>query len=159
MILREEKLKKKEREKKKSVDMRKTERGELLRKVIVNIGLERMNIHKRITVEALLDSRATGLVIRISLEFARKQRFKLKKIEKSIYVRDVDGMFNKKRLIEHTIEINIFIKDIGVKIEEYGLSFSSFSFSFYFPFNLFFHFSIFRTPGLGLEVISHISHI
>jgi len=108
MILREEKLKKKEREKKKSVDMRKTERGELLRKVIVNIGLERMNIHKRITVEALLDSRATGLVIRISLEFARKQRFKLKKIEKSIYVRDIDGMFNKKRLIEHTIEINIF---------------------------------------------------
>ena len=30
---------------------------------------------------------------------------------------------------------------------------------FYFLFNLFFIFSIFRTMGLGLEVISHISHI
>ena len=46
MILREEKLKKKERKKKKSVDMRKTEREELLRKVIVKIGLERMNMQK-----------------------------------------------------------------------------------------------------------------
>jgi len=35
------------------------------------------------------------------------------------------------------------------------LVFSSFSFSFYFPFKLFFHFSIFRTLGLGLEVIGH----
>jgi len=30
---------------------------------------------------------------------------------------------------------------------------------FYFIFDLFFIFSIFRTLGLGLEVISHISHI
>ena len=57
-----------------------------------------MNMHKGITVEALLDSRAIDLVIRISSELARKQRFKLKKIEKSIYVRNVDGMFNKKEV-------------------------------------------------------------
>ena len=48
-------------------------------------------------VEVLLDSRATGLVI--SSEFARKQGFKLKKIERPIYVRNVDNIFNKKRLI------------------------------------------------------------
>ena len=30
---------------------------------------------------------------------------------------------------------------------------------FYFPFDLFFIFSIFRTLGLGLEVINNISHI
>jgi len=30
---------------------------------------------------------------------------------------------------------------------------------FYFPFDLFFIVSIFRTLGLGLEVIDHISHI
>jgi len=35
------------------------------------------------------------------------------------------------------------------------LIFSSFSFLFYFPCNLFFYFSIFRTLGLGLEVIGH----
>ena len=42
-----------------------------------------------------------------------------------------------------------------VKIEECRLSFSLFSFLFYFPFNLFFHFSIFRTLRLELEVICH----
>jgi len=51
-------------------------------------------------VKALLDSKATGLVM--SSEFARKQRFKLKKIERLIYVRNVNGMFNKKRPIEYT---------------------------------------------------------
>ena len=34
-----------------------------------------------------------------------------------------------------------------------------FLFHFYFSFDLFFIFSIFRTLGLGLEVIDHISHI
>ena len=42
----------------------------MLREVMVNIGLERINIQKGVTVEALLDSRAMGLVI--SSEFARK---------------------------------------------------------------------------------------
>jgi len=32
-------------------------------------------------------------------------------------------------------------------------------FLFYFIFELFFTFSIFKTLGLGLEVIGHISHI
>ena len=57
-------------------------------------------------VEALLDSRATELVM--SSEFARKQRFKLKKIERSIYIRNVDRIFNKKRPIENTVEVNIY---------------------------------------------------
>jgi len=48
----------------------------------------------------------TGLVI--SLEFARKQRFKLKKLDRPIYVRNVNGLLNKKRPIEHTVEINIY---------------------------------------------------
>jgi len=45
-------------------------------------------------VEVLLDSEATGLVM--SSEFARKQGFKLKKLEKPMQVRNVDGSFNKK---------------------------------------------------------------
>jgi len=44
----------------------------------------------------------------MSLEFARKQEFKLKKIERPIYVRNVDSFFNKKRPIEHTVEVNIY---------------------------------------------------
>jgi len=35
------------------------------------------------------------------------------------------------------------------------LVFSLFSFLFYFPFKLFFHFSIFRTLGLGIVMIGH----
>ena len=65
--------------------------------MIVKIRLQKINIQKEIMVEVLLDSRATGLVI--SSEFARKQGFKLKKIERPIYVRNVDNIFNKKRLI------------------------------------------------------------
>ncbi len=46
----------------------------------------------------------------MSSEFARKQRFKskLKKIEKSIYIRNIDGFFNKERPIKHTVEVNIY---------------------------------------------------
>jgi len=57
-------------------------------------------------VEALLDSGATGLVM--SSEFARKQEFKLKKLDRLMYVRNVDGSLNKERLIEHTVEVNIY---------------------------------------------------
>ena len=49
------------------------------KEVIIKIGLERIDIQEGIIVEALLDSRAMGLVM--SLEFVRKQGFKLKKIE------------------------------------------------------------------------------
>jgi len=46
--------------------------------------------------------------MRMSLEFAKKQGFKLKKIERLIYVRNVDGIFNKKRPIENMVEVNIY---------------------------------------------------
>ncbi len=45
--------------------------GKTLREVTVKIGLERINIQEKVTVEVLLNSGATGLVI--SSEFARKQ--------------------------------------------------------------------------------------
>jgi len=32
----------------------------------------------------------------------------LKKIEKSIYIRNIDGFFNKEGPIEHTVEVNIY---------------------------------------------------
>jgi len=51
-----------------------------LRKVMVKIGLERIDMQEGIMVEALLDSRAMGLVM--SSEFAKKQGFKLKKLER-----------------------------------------------------------------------------
>ena len=48
-------------------------------------------------MEDLLDSRATGLVM--SSEFAEKQGFKLKKLERLINMRNVDRLLNKEGLI------------------------------------------------------------
>jgi len=87
----------------------------LLREVTVKIGLERINIQERVTVKVLLDSRAIGLVI--SSEFVRKQKFKLKKIERPIYIRNVDGTFNKKRLIEYTMKMNIYYQGHRERME------------------------------------------
>ena len=90
---------------KKEEKVRKLE-GKVLREVTVKIGLERIDMQEEITVEALLDSRATGLVM--SSEFARKQGFKLKKLERLIQVRNVNGSFNKEGPIENTVEVNIY---------------------------------------------------
>jgi len=79
---------------------------EVLRKVTVKIGLERVDTQEGITVEVLLDSGATGLVM--SSEFAKKQGFKLKKIERSIYVRNMDGSLNKEGSIKYIVEVNIY---------------------------------------------------
>jgi len=90
-------------EKKKEV--RKLE-GKTLREVTVKIVLERIDTQERVTVETLLDSGATGLVI--SSEFAKKQEFKLKKLERPVNVKNVDGSFNKEGPIEYTMEVNIY---------------------------------------------------
>jgi len=78
----------------------------MLKEVTVKIVLERIDTQKEVTVKILLDSNLTELVI--SSKFTKKQGFKLKKIEKLIYVRNVDSSFNKEGSIEHTVEVNIY---------------------------------------------------
>ena len=87
----------------------------MLREATVKIGLEKMDIYKGITVKGLLDNSVTDIVI--SLEFVRKQGFKLKKVKKLIYVRNVDGIFNKKEPINHIVEINIFDQEHKERVE------------------------------------------
>ena len=72
----------------------------------MKIELERIDIQEGITVEALLDSSTTELVI--SSEFARKQSFKLKKLDRPMYVKNVDSSLNKIGPIEHMVKINIY---------------------------------------------------
>ena len=86
-----------------------------LREVMVKIGLERIDIQEGIPVEVLLDSGATGLVI--SSEFAKKQGFKLKKLERLMNVRNVDGLLNKKGPIENTVEVNIYYQGHRERME------------------------------------------
>jgi len=79
-----------------------------LREVTIKIRLERLDMQEGITVEALLDSGAMGLVM--SSEFSRKKGFKLKKLERPIQVRNVDGSFNREGPIENTVEVNVYYK-------------------------------------------------
>jgi len=72
-------------------------------------------MQKGIMVKTLLDSRIIGLII--SFKFARKKGFELKKIEKPIYMRNVDETFNKKGPIEYTVEINIHYQGHKKRIE------------------------------------------
>ena len=57
-------------------------------------------------MEVLLDSVVMGLVM--SSEFAKKIRFKLKKIERPIYIRNVNRTFNKEGPMEYIVKVNIY---------------------------------------------------
>ena len=51
-------------------------------------------------------------------ELTRKQGFKLKKkIEKIIYVRNINGTINKKRPIENIIKVNIYYQKYRKRIK------------------------------------------
>jgi len=89
--------------------------GKVLREVTVKIGLERIDMQEGITVEVLLDSGATGLVM--SSEFAKKQSFKLKKLERPMQVRNVDGSFNREGPIENTVKVNIYYQGHRERME------------------------------------------
>ena len=58
----------------------------MLREFTVKIGLEKIDMQERVTVKVLLNSSVTGSVM--SSNFAKKQEFKLKKIERPIYMRN-----------------------------------------------------------------------
>ena len=98
----------------KKVEVRKMD-GKPLREVTVKIGLERIDMQEGITVEVLLDSGAMGLVI--SSEFAKRHGFKLKKLERPMHVRNVDGSLNKERPIEHTVKVNIYYQGHRKRME------------------------------------------
>ena len=44
----------------------------------------------------------------MSSKFTKKQGFKLKKLERPMNVRNVDGSLNKEEPIENTVEVNIY---------------------------------------------------
>ena len=103
-ILREERARRR-------VEVRQTkvEREEKkLREVTMKIGLKYEEEEKRIIVDALLDSGAIGLMM--SKEFTRKHRFRRTKLERPIYVRNVDGTLNYMGPIEDIVEIEIYFK-------------------------------------------------
>jgi len=104
-ILREEKAKR-------GVEITKVEKKEkkakLLREVVVKIGLKQEENKEGVVTEVLLDSGVMGLVM--SKEFVRRHKFKRMKLERLVYMRNVDGMLNYVGLIVDTVEVEIFFK-------------------------------------------------
>ena len=77
-----------------------------MREVTVKIRLKQEEEEKGVMIEMLLDSRATGLVM--SEEFAKKHRFRRRKLKRLVYARNVDGMLNYVGPIINTVEVEIF---------------------------------------------------
>ena len=100
-ILREEKVKR-------GIE-KKEKKEKLLREVTVKIGLKQEEEEKGVVTKVLLDSGATGLVM--SEEFARRHKFKRTKLERPVYMRNVDGMLNYAGPIVDTVEVEIFFKE------------------------------------------------
>jgi len=107
-ILRKERAKKGVEGRQTKVE-RKEKKEKLLREVTVKIGLKQEKEEEEVVTEALLDSDATGLVM--SEEFARRHKFKRTKLEKPVYVRNVNGMLNYVGPIVDTVEVKIFFKE------------------------------------------------
>ena len=103
-ILREEKSKRGVEERKTKVERKE----KVLREVTVKIGLKQEKEEEGIVTEVLLDSGATGLVM--SEEFARRHKFKRTKLERLVYVRNIDGILNYAGPIVDTVEVEIFFK-------------------------------------------------
>jgi len=87
-------------------EVRRTLKG--LWEVWMQIGVEKIDTHKGISVKALLDSRATGLFM--SKKCAERGGFKLIKLGKPIVVRNVDGTRNSGGSITHEVEVNLYFK-------------------------------------------------
>ena len=53
----------------------------------------------------------------MSSEFAKKQGFKLKKLERLMQMRNVNGTFNQEGPIENTVEMNIYYQEHRERME------------------------------------------
>ena len=75
----------------------------------MKIVLKQKDNKKEIIVDMLLDSRVMKLVI--SLEFVRNNKLRKKKLERLIYIRNIDDIFNNEEQIEHTVGVELFYKE------------------------------------------------
>jgi len=81
----------------------------ILREVWLNIGVEKVNMHKGTTVKVLLDSGTTRMFM--NKKIATKYRFRLQKLERLVVVKNVDSINNSARAIMHQVEVNMYYKN------------------------------------------------
>ena len=87
----------------------------ILKKVQLNIGVEKVDIHESITVKMLLDSSTTRMFM--DRKMIARNRFKLQKLKKLVVVRNVDGTNNSKGAITHQVEVNVYYKSYVKRIK------------------------------------------
>jgi len=78
----------------------------MLREVWLNIGVEKIDMHKGIMIKVLLDSSATEMFM--NRQMVARHGFKLQKLERPIAV---NGTNNSGGAITHQVECNVFYKD------------------------------------------------
>ena len=105
--LREERAKKRIEVKQIKIE-RKEKKDKFLREIMMKIRLKQKEEKEGIVVDTLLDSKVTELVM--SKEFTRRHRFRRTKLERLIYVRNIDGMLNYVGPIVDTVEIEIYFR-------------------------------------------------
>jgi len=75
----------------------------------LNIGVEKVNTYKGVTVKVLLDSGIIGMFM--NKKIAAKHGFRLQKLERLVIVRNVNGINNSGRAIIHQVKVNIYYKN------------------------------------------------
>ena len=93
----------------------------MLRKVWLNIGVEKVDTHEGITVKVLLDSSAIGIFM--DKKMVTRHRFRLQRLERPVIIRNIDGINNSGGAITHQIKVNVYYKNHieRMKIDIYDL--------------------------------------
>jgi len=81
----------------------------MLKKMWLNIGIEKIDTYEGITVKALLDSSTIGMFM--DRKMAARHSFKLQRLERPVVVRNVDGTNNNAGAITHQVEVNVYYKN------------------------------------------------
>ena len=74
----------------------------------MNIGVEKIDMHKGVMVKVLLDSGTMGMFM--NKRAVAKHGFRLQKLERLIAIRNVDGTNNSRGAITHQVKCNVFYK-------------------------------------------------
>ena len=93
----------------------------MLRKVWLNIGVEKVDTHEGIIVKVLLDSSAIGIFM--DKKMVTRHRFRLQRLERPVIIRNIDGINNSGGAITHQIKVNVYYKNHieRMKIDIYDL--------------------------------------
>ena len=81
----------------------------MLREVWLNIGVEKVDMHKGIIVKALLDSSMIEMFM--DRKIAARHGFRLQKLERPVIVRNIDSINNNREAIIYQVEVNVYYKN------------------------------------------------